>query len=107
MLEAKAQLARKRRILNPGCAAYFNEMTRRASGRIRWLPGGWLAGLGPFNFRVARDPSDTDRADLCYGDTSSVVTIHIQRFSLSGFEPGLVPRDYQWASSSATGETRI
>ena len=31
-IEAKGQLARKRRILNPGCAAYFNGMTRRASG---------------------------------------------------------------------------
>jgi hypothetical protein len=53
-IEAKVQLARKRRILNLGCAAYFSGITRRASGRIRCPPGGWLAGLGPFNFRKWR-----------------------------------------------------
>jgi hypothetical protein len=34
-LEAKSQLARKRRILNPRYGANFNGMTRRASGRFR------------------------------------------------------------------------
>ncbi len=45
---------RAQRILNPGCAAYFNGMMRRASGAFRCPPGGWLAGLGRFKFRVAR-----------------------------------------------------
>ena len=37
-----------------GCAAYFNGMTYRASGRFRCPSEGCLAGLGRFNFRVAR-----------------------------------------------------
>ena len=43
----KANWLGKERILNPGCAAYFNGMTRRASGRIRWPPGRVARGAGP------------------------------------------------------------
>ena len=57
----KANWLGKKKILNPGCPAYFNGVTRRASGRIRWPPGGWLAARGPFNFRLARIPGANPR----------------------------------------------
>lgn len=54
--QAKGQVARKRRILNLGCAAYFNGMTPRALGAVQ-MPSSRVARvLGPFIFRLARDP---------------------------------------------------
>lgn|SRR5579872_92126 len=58
VLEAKGQLATKRRTLNPGRAAYFNGMTPLGIGRFRCSPAEWLAGLGRFNFRLARIPTE-------------------------------------------------
>jgi hypothetical protein len=46
ILEVKGQLARKRRILNPGCAAYFNGDYAPGIGTVR-MPSGRVAhGLG-------------------------------------------------------------
>ena len=50
--------------MNRGCAAYFNGMKSRVSGRFRCHPAGWLAGLGWFNFRLAGHPFRTQSAPV-------------------------------------------
>ena len=104
MLEAKGQLARIRRILNPGCAAYFNK--DEVSGRFRCPPGGWLAGLGRFVCRTMSYQTEARKTGNGAGRGGSALdclTMSYRVGTACALPPSVAPRPQVAACSPRSG----